>query len=146
MSHVEIVKEVFAGMDQGDFGKFDRMTTDDCVITGPAPEPLPKHAFIAMQGAVVRAIPDWKFNISEIHEEGDTVHVTANATGKHTAELVLPDMPPIPATGKTIRQPQEHIDLTFRGDKISNVFLRQVPGGGILGLLQQLGVELPAHA
>jgi hypothetical protein len=146
MTHVDVAKEVLTAIEQGDFERFDRQTTADCVVTGPTPEPLPKHAFIAIQSAVVRSIPDWNFNLSEIHEEGDTIHVTVKATGTHTAELVIPGLPPIPATNKAIKQPQEHIDLTFTGDKISNITLQQVPGGGIPGLLQQLGVALPPSA
>ena len=49
----------------------------------------------------------------------------------------------IPATGKRISLPVEHITFTFKGDKIASMTSDIVPGGGVAGVLAQIGVPLP---
>ena len=39
--------------------------------------------------------------------------------------------------------PQERVDFTFEGDKIKQMNVESVPGGGLVGLIQQVGSELP---
>ncbi len=65
-------------------------------------------------------------------------------TGTHTRDLVLPvpGMPPIPATGKRVSLPEEHITFTFKGDTLASLTSDNVPGGGIPGLLAQIGVPM----
>ena len=55
--------------------------------------------------AVVTAMPDWAFNITDIQEDGDKVTLKSHITGTHTGLLELPGMPPIPATGKKVALP-----------------------------------------
>jgi hypothetical protein len=39
--------------------------------------------------------------------------------------------------------PVEHITFTFKGDKIASLTSDNVPGGGVAGVLAQIGVPLP---
>ena len=41
--------------------------------------------------------------------------------------------------------PEEHTELTFEGDKIASLASDNVPGGGVPGMLQQIGLQLPAQ-
>lgn len=94
------------------------------------------------------AIPDFSFNTSDAVEEGDKVTLTIRVTGTHTGVLDLGriGLPvlPIQPTGRAISHPVEHPVVTFRKGKVSALDLPQVPGGGLPGLLEEIGVELPA--
>src|SRR5207248_6764420 len=96
------------------------------------------------QSAFQRAFPDWKFNLHEAEEQGDIVTGAVQITGTHTQDLVLPGMPPIPATHKKVSLPEEHLVFTFKGDRIASLASDNVPGGGVAGVLQQIGVPIPA--
>jgi hypothetical protein len=52
-------------------------------------------------------------------------------------------LPKIPATGKTIRLPEEQARCTVEKGKIIRVEIEANPEGGVPGILKQLGVEMP---
>jgi hypothetical protein len=55
----------------------------------------------------------------------------------------IPGLHNIPATNKLLRMPEEKVTFTIKDNKIERVNLEQVPGGGLPGVLKQLGVEMP---
>jgi hypothetical protein len=116
MNKIDTVKAFSEALDARDFNKAASYLADDFVFAGPVPQPIGKQAFIAVQ-----------------------------ITGTHTRGLVLPmpGIPPIPATGKSVSLPEEHITFTFKGDKITSLTSDNVPGGGVAGVLAQIGVQLP---
>jgi hypothetical protein len=104
-----------------------------------------KPEFLAIQSAMQAGIPDWKVNASDFKENGDKVSVVFQITGTQTAELKLPmpGMPPIPPTGKRVSLPKEPTTFTVKDGKVTRIESAGVPGGGVMGLLAQLGVPLP---
>jgi hypothetical protein len=89
--------------------------------------------------------PEWKINPMNFKEEGDQVKFAVQITGTHTQPLSLPmpGMPPIPPTGKEIRNPREPITATVRNGKVTRLEATVVPNGGVMGVLNQLGVQMP---
>jgi ketosteroid isomerase-like protein len=69
MSNTDLVKAALAAFESGDTKMADSLLSDDMVFAGPVPQPVGKHEFIGLQGALVAAIPDWKFNASEYKEQ-----------------------------------------------------------------------------
>jgi len=144
-SNIELLKEALAAVEAGDMEKLSSLTADDMTLEGPVPEPLPKAAYLGLMGALTAGIPDWKFNASGFVEKGDQVSVTFSINGTHTGVLSLPMLPqPFPATGKRFQMPAEHIEFTVKGDKVSRIKLEVIPGGGVMGILAQLGVAVPS--
>ena len=145
MDAEKLVRDTLAAMEAGDVAKAGGNMTDDFVFSGPVPQPIGKAEFLGLQGGLVKAIPDWKFNASNFKVQGNTVSGTVQITGTHTATLDthIPGMPPVPATGKRIALPQEPFTITLRGDKVASFEAAQVAGGGVPGLLAQIGVALP---
>jgi len=143
MSKTETVKAFSSALESKDFDKAASYLSDDFTLTGPTPQPVGKNEFIGIQSAFILAIPDWSFNDHDVQEQGDKVTGAVQITGTHTEPLVLSGMPPIPATGKKISLPEEHLEFTFKGDKIASLTSDNVPGGGIPGVLQQIGVQMP---
>lgn len=145
MSKVETVKTFSEALEARDFDKAAAYLTDDFVFAGPVPQPIGKREFIAVQSAFENAFPDWSFNSHDEVEQDDQVTAAVQITGTHTRDLVLPmpGMPSIPATGKRVSLPEEHLTFTFKGDKIASLTSDNTPGGGVPGVLAQLGVPLP---
>ncbi len=133
---------------KGDSETASTYLTPDFTVEGPTPEPLSKQEFLGLHAILARAFPDWSFNVSQAEIEGDQVKLTIEITGTHTGVLDLtPAGLPIPAiapTGRPIRQPVEHPVLTVRNGKFSSMYLPVVAGGGLQGVLSQLGIA--AHA
>lgn len=119
--------------------------TDDFKFSGPVPEPIDAHQWIQFHTALKRAFPDWKFNVQNLREENGKVTCTVSITGTHKQDLHLPDFPTVPASGKKINLPKEQVTVTFKGEKVQEVKVQKVPGGGIPGIYKQIGAELPSR-
>jgi len=145
VSGIDIVKAALAAAEAGDFARASGMFTDDMQFAGPMPKPVGKKEFIGIQSAMVAGIPDWKFNVSDLKEDGDKVTGVLQITGTQTREikLPLPGMQPVPATGKSVSLPKEPATFTIRDGKISRLETAATPGAGVMGVLAQLGVPAP---
>jgi hypothetical protein len=144
MSALDIIKAGLAAIEAGDFKKLDGMVADDMVFAGPVPEPLGKREFIGVQTAMHVAMPDWKFNPSDFKENGDVVTVNFQITGTQTGELSLPmpGIPKLPPSGKKVSLPKEPSTFTVKNGKLSRLDVASTPGGGVMGILSQLGVKM----
>jgi hypothetical protein len=145
MSATDLVKTGLAAIEAGDFKKVDGLIADDFVLAGPVPEPVGKREFMGLQMALNAALPDWKFNPSDFKEDGDVVTVSFQITGTQTAELSLPipGIPKLPPSGKKVSLPRETSTFTLKNGKLTRLDVASTPGGGVNGLLAQLGVKLP---
>ena len=145
MNAEQVVRNFFAAVEAGDTVQANNFLTDDFTFSGPVPQPIGKAEFLALSSALRDAIPDWKFNAQNFKVQGNTVTVTVQITGTHTATLQphIPGIPAVPATGKKIALPQEPITMQVRGDKIASFEVTPVPGGGVPGILAQIGVQMP---
>ena len=145
MNAIDVVKTGLAASEAGHTSKFASMLTDDMVFAGPVPEPVGKREFVGLMSALVAAMPDWKFNATEYKQNGNQVTVTLQITGTQTGELNLPmpGFPKLPPTGKHVSLPKEPTTFTVKDDKISRLESTNVPGGGVAGVLGQLGVPMP---
>jgi hypothetical protein len=145
MDAIDVVKAGLAASEAGQGSKFADMLADDMVFAGPVPVPVGKREFIGLMAAMVAGFPDWKFNGKDFKQVGDKVIVTFQITGTQTRELSLPlpGIPKIPASGKRISLPQEPTTVTVKDGKISRLESAAVPGGGVMGVLAQLGISIP---
>jgi len=145
MSNIALVKSVLAAFESGDAKKAGDLLSDDMVFAGPVPKPVSKHEFIGLQSALVAAIPDWKFNDAEYKEQGDKVVLKVHISGTHSNPLTLPPMgiQSFPTTKKHVQLPYETLTATVKNGKVTRIDGEQVEGGGVPGLLAQLGVKIP---
>ena len=145
MTKTETIKAFSAALEAREFERAASCLADDFIFSGPVPQPIGKQEFIAIQSAFENAFEDWSFNSHDEVEQGDKVVAAVQITGTHTRDLILPmpGMPTIPATNKKVSLPEEHLEFTFKGDKIASLTSDNVPGGGVPGVLQQIGVPLP---
>jgi hypothetical protein len=59
------------------------------------------------------------------------------------AEGMPISLPTIPETGLPVSLPEAHWEYLVRGEAITTIDVEWVPGGGISGMLQQLGINIP---
>lgn len=146
MNAEEITRKIFAAIESGDMDTVASYLSDDFVFSGPVPEPISGEQWLGLQRLLLAAFPDWSFNLSDVQVTGNVARTTHQITGTHTGDLALSPMgiPVVPTTGKSVKLPVEHADLTFEGDKVVRLHADTPAGGGVPGLLQQIGVEMPA--
>ena len=145
MSAIDIVKEGLAATEAGDFKKLDSMIAEDMVFAGPVPVPVGKREFMGLQMALHAAMPDWKFNATDMKENGDQVTMMVQITGTQTGELSLPmpGFPKVPPSGKKVSLPKEPSTFTVKNGKLTRIDAPASPNGGVPGILMQLGVPMP---
>ena len=119
--------------------------TDDFVFEGWTPPPLNKGEFLALMSELHAAMPDFAFNLTDVSEQNGVVNAIMQISGTQTHTLSLPmfGIPLVPYTGTIVILPQEHVQFKLADNKVSQMQVQSVPGGGLAGLLQQLDTELP---
>ena len=150
-SATEIVAAFMTALESKEFGTAGGYLSDDFVFSGSTPQPLNKGGFITTMSGLASGIPNLSYHFRDIHDipgqqwQEERVEATIQMTGTQTEGFVLPplSLPPIPQMGKSVSLPQEHWRFAVRGDKIAMLTTDRVPGGGITGLLGQLGIDVP---
>jgi len=130
-----------------DWDKAASYLSDDFAFIGPFPQPAGRDATIASYKELLWAMPNWRFNVHDVEELPDgRVSARVNITGTQTGQLAVPvlGVPPIAPTRKRIALPEENLIYTLRNGKVSKLEVAAVRGGGLQGILSQLGVALPA--
>lgn len=145
MSTVETVNALVTALQSGDLELAASLLSENCVVSGFAPEPLKREEFLALQSQLLAAMPDFSYNLSQIHAEGKNVHALITITGTNTNNLELPEfgLQSIPATGLQVALPQVPCSWRVRHEEVVRIDMDEVIGGGLTGLLQQIGTELP---
>ncbi|HZU02373.1 MAG TPA: nuclear transport factor 2 family protein [Ktedonobacteraceae bacterium] len=145
MNAIDTVKTCITALQSGDIELAASILSDDFLLTGLTPNPLRKNALLALQGELLTAMPDFSYNLAGIHQEAREVIALIQITGTHTRDLALSvlGLPTIQATGIAITLPQVSTTFEVEEGKVLGMQSEVVPGGGIEGLLQQVGAELP---
>lgn len=148
MNAVETVQTVLAAIEANDWERARGYLADDFIFGGAVPEPIGPDAWLGVHRALGSAMPDFSFNARGLHDENGQVAGHLQITGTQTRELALPvpGIPRIQPTGKRVSMPTEDITASVRGDKLATFMIGEVAGGGLPGILAQLGVALPAHS
>lgn len=145
MTSTETAKQFFSLVEHKQLDAAYALLADNLVVNGPAPVPLGKREYTAVHTAWSRACSDWSFNCSAVEDLGNgkvktTIAITATLDGDLEG-LPVPGLPArIAPTGRKAKLPTEHPVITVVGGKIVALDFVTPPGGGIAGLLAQMGV------
>ncbi len=104
--------------------------SDDFVCRGFLPQPVDKVQYIAFMKTLMTAFPDWSFNAQVLTEQAIT------------GDLILPNLPIIPATSTKITFPYRHLEYIVTGGSVSAITADFSPNC-LEELLAQLGMVLP---
>ncbi|MDP4194598.1 MAG: hypothetical protein Q8940_06095 [Bacteroidota bacterium] len=145
MKPTDIVEEFLISVEEGNFTRAEGLVSDDFQVSGVAPEPLGIREYLSVHRALNKGLSNFRFNYEIMKEKSGVVNVKIQIMGKHTDEMPspIPGIKPIAATDIAVKMPVEHIQFNVRDQKITKMHLDHVQGGGLPGLLHQLGVEMP---
>jgi predicted ester cyclase len=145
MSNADIVLKVMGKIETGNMREASVNLADDFIVRGLTPDPLRRDDFFALMQGLLGALPDWRFNIRDMREEGNTVRMELHMTGTNTGAIDIPalGLRGVPATGKRVTLPEESVAAVFRDGRIAVFRFTPVPGGGIRGVFEQLDIVLP---
>ncbi len=145
MDAVEATRKLFGLIESRETGAAAELLSDDFTFAGPVPDPINGAAWLGLHDRLNDAFPDFSFNLKDVQQVGDTAQATLQLSGTHSSDLDLSalDMPNVPKTGKSFQLPPESTTVTIEGEKITSVRVAKVDGGGVMGILSQLGVEAP---
>ncbi len=151
MNGADIVKQFMIALESQEFTLASDYLADDFTYTSMLPRPLNKKQFITLVKELKYGMPNMSFNVRDIRETNNELKQEQNAectvqltgTQSNIMELVPLSLPPIPETNRRIILPPEQWRFTIINNKIASIVVPPVPGGGIPGLLQQLGIDIP---
>jgi hypothetical protein len=145
MNQREIVQALLDSVQRGDFEKAKSLLSNDYQFSGPVPEPINAETWLGIQQNLKKAFPnlDYHFHVDSV--EGDVTKISAELKGTHSGVL---DLSPVglgvtPATNKSFAIPREHGKVTCKGDKVVSWVIDRIEGGGLMGILTQLGIAVP---
>ena len=144
MKPSEIVGNFLKAIEGNDFKTAESLTSNDFIVEGVGPSKLSRTEFLNVHRALNTGLPDFSFNHRIVKESGDQVDVKVRLSGTHKRDMQapLPGLSTIKSTNRQVRMPEENVYVTVKNNKITKVRLEQIPGGGLPGILKQIGVEL----
>jgi hypothetical protein len=148
MNPREIVQALLDSVQRGDFQKARFLVSKDCQFSGPVPELIKREAWIGIYKNLKKACPnlDYHFHVDRVDGlDGGVVKISAELKGTQSGVL---DLSPVglgvtPATNKSFATPREHGKVTCKGDKVVSWTVDKIEGGGLMGILGQLGIAVP---
>ena len=131
---------------KGDFENSKTMLADDFQFSGPIPEPINKEGWLGMSASMKTAFPDLDYHFRVIGTQGDVVRTTSQLSGTHSGSFDLTgmNMGVIPATNKTFVATLEKAKITIKENKITAWVVEPTQGAGVMAILKQLELEIPA--
>lgn len=140
-----VVNQVTAAIEAQNWDKALSLLADGFVFSGATPNPISGAEWIGVHRALGAAMPDLRMNYIPSVSNGTHTEGTVKLTGTHTGEFSapMPGLPRVAATGKAIANPTEHVWVAVKDGKLTEWRVEQVPSGGLLGILKQMGVALP---
>jgi len=141
-----IVQSLMDAVQKGDFEKAQAMFTNDFLFSGPVPQPISGPAWMGMSASLKTAFPDLNYQFKIVSVEGSTVHISAELKGTHTGILDLSAMGlgVIPPTNKTFAAAYENGEASVQDGKVKTWAMEGTEGAGLMAILDQLGVKIPA--
>jgi hypothetical protein len=145
MSNLEVAKRFADLLESRDVKGLQALLADEFRAKGGTRE-LTKQQALGYLQIFFMAFADHRFGFTDFEEKGDWVHCTGQETGTHQGVLDLnPFGMPIslPPTGKSFKLPKSVYSFRVAGDKVTDYTEEAVQGGGLAGILEQLGVKIP---
>jgi hypothetical protein len=136
-----VVKQVMSAIEGGDFPAARVLLHDDFEFSGPVPQPIGPEAWLGVHRALYAAMPDLRFNATNITDDGHTVRFNVALTMHHTGTLALPalgvaDLAP---TNKSIALPPESATVVVRNGRLTSWSNVTPADGGVARILAEAG-------
>jgi hypothetical protein len=140
----DIVRTFIGALETNDQDIAASYLSENFIFSGWTPQPLNKKDFLTVIGGIKSGIPGLIFNLHNIDEQENMVTGTTQIAGYQTDSFILPPLglPPIPQTASSVSLPAEDVEFLLQNDQIVHMTVQHTPGGGIKGLIHQLGIDI----
>lgn len=150
MSATDTVRNFINALEANETEATTKALADNFMFSGWTPQPLNKKQFLDMISEIKEGIPSLMFNLHNLNEQ-DSIEQGATVTGNiqvagyqsDSFEIIVLSLPIIPQLGKSVSLPVEDVTFIVQGEQIARMMVKRAPGGGIEGLLHQLGTDSP---
>ena len=141
----EIVRAFMAALDNNDLGAVAGYLDDQFLFGGWTSRDMTRQELFDIIEGLKEGIPDLRFNLNNVQEHGDTISATIQITGHQSDSFILPKLglPPIPQTASNVSLPAEEVSYLVEDGRIARWDARPGKDVGVLGILHQLGIEIP---
>ncbi len=145
MGTIETVQNFVSALEDRRNDETADALSNEFLFTGWTPKPLNKEDFLTTMKELKSGIPSLMFNLHNLAEQGSTVTGSIQIAGYQSDSFSIPplSLPPVPQMARSISLPVEDVTFEVENDKISRWAVHRVPGGGVSGLLHQLGFDSP---
>jgi len=142
-----ITKQVLQAIENQDFTAARALLSDDFKFSGAVPVPIGPDEWLGVHKALAAAMPDFSFHYQPKGGDENNAKGTVQVGGTHngTLSLPIPGTPTIPATGKKILNPVEHVSAKEENGKLTEYVVEHLADGGVVGIISQMGAAVPAH-
>lgn len=144
-SNSDIVKNLMNALEANDKEVAANYLADTFIASGWTPQSVNKNAFLNIITEIKEGIPGLIFNLHNVQETNErTVTATMQIAGYQSDSFIIPELgtPPIPQTASSVNMPPEDVRYTLEHGLVTSMYVQPREGGGIRGLLRQLGIEL----
>ena len=140
------VQTLMDAVQKGDFVKAQSTLANDFQFSGPVPQPISGPTWMGMSASLKAAFPDLNYQFKVESVNGNTVKFSAELKGTHSGDLDLTamNMGVIPATKKSFAAAHEHGQSTVQDGKVKTWAMEPTENAGLMAILGQLGVKVPA--
>lgn len=141
-----ITKQVLQEIENQDFTAARALLSDDFKFSGAVPVSIGPDEWLGVHRALAAAMSDFSFRYQPTGGTDSQAEGTVQVGGTHngTLSVPIPGIPTIPATGKKILNPVEHVRVTARNGKLTEYVVEHVENAGLLGIVSQMGATVPA--
>lgn len=146
MNSQETVQALMDSLQRGDFDKARTFLSDDFRYKGFVRKPINGKTWLRMSANLKMAFAGLNYHFKVDHADGNVVNTTSQMSGNNRGAFDLTDvnMGVISATNKTFSTATENHRVTVKNEKVTSWVVEPTEGAGLMAILGQLGVKLPA--
>ncbi|HEY7416995.1 MAG TPA: nuclear transport factor 2 family protein [Ktedonobacteraceae bacterium] len=145
---IESVRAFMTALDSNDLDTAAGYLDDQFIFSGWTPRDMSGQELLNVIKGLKEGIPDLQFNLYDVQGHDNTVDATIQVTGHQSDSFILPTLglPPIPQTDNNVSLPTEEVSYLVSNGHIARWDARRGKDVGVLGILHQLGIEVPGFA
>jgi hypothetical protein len=145
MNSQETVQALMDSVQRGDFDRAKTLLSDDFRFKGMIPRAINGKIWLRMGASLKMAFSGLNYHFKMDGADGNVVNTTSQMSGNNRGAVDLTGlhMGVISATHKNFSTATENNKITVKDEKVSSWVVEPTEGGGLMGILGQLGVKLP---
>jgi predicted ester cyclase len=146
MTSQETVQALMDSVQRGDFDRAGTLLADNFRFKGLIPRSISGRTWLKMSTSLRLAFTSLQYNFKVNGADGNIVTSTSQMSGNHRGAIDLTGlrMGVISATNRTFSTALENNKITVKNGKVSSWVVEPTEGAGLMAILGQLGVKLPA--